>query len=203
MDIKQASWRRPRGNASLAEVFNSVAVPQSAGGIRKVLAFLGPGFLVSVGYMDPGNWATAIAAGAKFGYALLWVTLVSNFMAIILQHLAGRLAVASGRDLAQACRDAYGRPAAIVLWLFAEIAIIATDVAEVVGTAIGLNLLFNIPLELGVIITALDVFLVLFLQRLGFRKIEAFVLALLAIIFICSGGTSDNSVTLLLPRMAM
>jgi len=135
--------------------------------------------------MDPGNWATSIAAGAKFGYALLWVALLSNIMAIILQHLAGRLAVASGRDLAQACRDAYGRPAAAVLWLFAEIAIIATDIAEVVGTAIGLNLLFNIPLELGVIITALDVFIVLMLQRLGFRKVEAFVLALLAVIFAC------------------
>jgi len=135
--------------------------------------------------MDPGNWATAIAAGAKFGYALLWIALLSNLMAIILQHLAGRLAVASGRDLAQACRDAYGRPAAAILWVFAEIAIIATDIAEVVGTAIGLNLLFNIPLELGVIITALDVFIVLMLQRLGFRKVEAFVLALLAVIFAC------------------
>ncbi len=179
------SWLRESTAPSLAEVFRSVAVPQNAGFIRKAFAFLGPGFLVSVGYMDPGNWATSIAAGAKFGYALLWVALLSNIMAIILQHLAGRLAVASGRDLAQACRDAYGRPAAAVLWLFAEVAIIATDIAEVVGTAIGLNLLFNIPLELGVIITALDVFIVLMLQRLGFRKVEAFVLALLAIIFVC------------------
>ena len=179
------SWLRESTAPSLAEVFRSVAVPQNAGFMRKAFAFLGPGFLVSVGYMDPGNWATSIAAGAKFGYALLWVALLSNIMAIILQHLAGRLAVASGRDLAQACRDAYGRPAAAVLWLFAEIAIIATDIAEVVGTAIGLNLLFNIPLELGVIITALDVFIVLMLQRLGFRKVEAFVLALLAVIFAC------------------
>ena len=179
------SWLRESTAPSLAEVFRSVAVPQNAGFIRKAFAFLGPGFLVSVGYMDPGNWATSIAAGAKFGYALLWVALLSNIMAIILQHLAGRLAVASGRDLAQACRDAYGRPAAAVLWLFAEVAIIATDIAEVVGTAIGLNLLFNIPLELGVIITALDVFIVLMLQRLGFRKVEAFVLALLAVIFVC------------------
>ncbi len=185
MDINHGSWRKPRGRASLDDVFKSVAVPLHAGFLRKAFAFLGPGFLVSVGYMDPGNWATAIAAGAKFGYALLWVALLSNIMAIILQHLAGRLAVASGRDLAQACRDAYGKPAAAILWIFAEIAIIATDIAEVVGTAIGLNLLFNIPLEIGVIITALDVFIVLTLQRFGFRKVEAFVLALLAVIFVC------------------
>jgi len=179
------NWLRESTAPSLAEVFRSIAVPENAGFMRKAFAFLGPGFLVSVGYMDPGNWATSIAAGAKFGYALLWVALLSNIMAIILQHLAGRLAVASGRDLAQACRDAYGRPAAAVLWLFAEVAIIATDIAEVVGTAIGLNLLFDIPLELGVVITALDVFIVLMLQRLGFRKVEAFVLALLAVIFVC------------------
>ncbi len=179
------NWLLESQNSSLAEVFRSVAVPENAGLVRKAFAFLGPGFLVSVGYMDPGNWATSIAAGAKFGYALLWVALLSNIMAIVLQALAGRLAVASGRDLAQACRDAYGKPAAFILWLFAEVAIIATDIAEVVGTAIGLNLLFNIPLELGVIITALDVFIVLMLQRLGFRKVEAFVFALLAVIFIC------------------
>ena len=161
MDSKVASpkeWQRKNHQPSLVDVFRSVSVPQNAGFIRKAFAFLGPGFLVSVGYMDPGNWATSIAAGAKFGYALLWITLLSNIMAIILQHLAGRLAVAAGRDLAQACRDAYGRPAAFILWLFAEVAIIATDIAEVVGTAIGLNLLFGISLELGVIITALDVF---------------------------------------------
>ena len=180
-----SGWRLESQNSSLSEVFRSVEVPQNAGLYRKAFAFLGPGFLVSVGYMDPGNWATSIAAGAKYGYALLWIALLSNIMAIILQALAGRLAVASGRDLAQACRDAYGKPTAIVLWLFAEVAIIATDIAEVVGTAIGLNLLFEIPLELGVIITALDVFVVLMLQRLGFRKVEAFVLALLAVIFVC------------------
>jgi len=185
MDQPIQAWQQPRGEPSLEDVFQSVPVPAGAGWLRKAFAFLGPGFLVSVGYMDPGNWATSIAAGAKYGYALLWIALLSNIMAIILQHLAGRLAVASGRDLAQACRDAYGKSAASVLWLFAEIAIIATDIAEVVGTAIGLNLLFNIPLELGVIITALDVFIVLLLQRLGFRKVEAFVLALLAVIFIC------------------
>ncbi len=152
---------------------------------RRAMAFAGPGFLVAVGYMDPGNWATSIAGGAQFGYALLAVALMSNIMAIILQSLCARLAVGSGRDLAQACRDAYPRPVAFVLWLFAEVAIIATDIAEVVGTAIGLNLLFGIPLELGVIITALDVFLILWLQRLGFRWIEAFIVTLLGVIFVC------------------
>jgi manganese transport protein len=149
------------------------------------VAFVGPGYLVAVGYMDPGNWATSIAGGAKFGYALLFIALLSNIMAILLQSLCARLAIASGRDLAQACRDAYSKPVAFVLWVFAEIAIIATDIAEVVGTAIGLNLLFGIPLEIGVIITALDVFLILALQRLGFRWIEAFIIALLGLIFAC------------------
>ncbi len=185
MDQTTKGWRKNRGEASLVEVFHSIHVPKDAGWLRKALAFMGPGFLVSVGYMDPGNWATAIAGGAKYGYALLWVALLSNIMAIILQSMAGRLAIGSHRDLAQACRDAYGPVAAAGLWVFAEIAIIATDIAEVVGTAIGLNLLFGIPLEIGVIITALDVFIVLLLQRLGFRKVEAFVLTLLAIIFCC------------------
>jgi len=133
------------------------------------MAFFGPGYLVAVGYMDPGNWATSLAGGSRFGYALLTVALVSNIMAIVLQSLCARLAIASGRDLAQACRDAFPKPVAMVLWLLAEIAIIATDIAEVIGTAIGLNLIFGIPLELGVIITALDVFLILYLQKLGFR----------------------------------
>ncbi len=180
-----SGWRGRSGEPSLADVFATVRVPRSGGIFRKVLAFMGPGFLVSVGYMDPGNWATAIAGGAQFGYALLFVALLSNIMAIILQSLTARLAIGSGRDLAQACRDAYPRPVAFVLWLFAEIAIIATDIAEVVGTAIGLNLLFGIPLELGVIITALDVFVVLALQRLGFRWVEAFIIALLGVIFAC------------------
>ncbi len=179
------SWRKERGEASLMDVFRTVKVAADAGWMRKVMAFAGPGFLVSVGYMDPGNWATAIAGGAQFGYALLFVALLSNIMAIILQSLCARLAIASGRDLAQACRDAFPKPVALMLWLFAEIAIIATDIAEVVGTAIGLNLLFGIPLEIGVIITALDVFIILLLQRLGFRWVEAFVVALLAVIFAC------------------
>jgi manganese transport protein len=146
---------------------------------------VGPGYLVSVGYMDPGNWATSIAGGAQFGYTLLFVALLSNIMAIILQSLCARLAIGSGRDLAQACRDAFPKSVSFVLWLFAEIAIIATDIAEVVGTAIGLNLLFGIPLEIGVLITATDVFVILFLQKLGFRWVEAFIISLLGVIFVC------------------
>jgi len=141
--------------------------------------------MVAVGYMDPGNWATSIAGGAKFGYTLLFVALLSNIMAIILQALCARLAIGSGRDLAQACRDGYPRWTSFPLWLFAETAIIATDVAEVIGTAIGLNLLFGLPLEIGVLITALDVFVVLLLQRLGFRYLEAFIVTMLGVITIC------------------
>ena len=152
---------------------------------RKLLAFLGPGYLVAVGYMDPGNWATSLAGGSKFGYALLAVALLSNVMAIILQSLCTRLGVGAGRDLAQACRDSFPRYVALPLWLSAEIAITATDLAEVIGTAIGLNLLFHIPLEIGVIITAADVFLILALQAFGFRWIEAFVVAMLGVIAAC------------------
>jgi manganese transport protein len=180
-----ATWLRPRGEPSLADVFRSVPVRDTGSWFKRALGFFGPGYLVAVGYMDPGNWATSIAGGAKFGYALLFVALLSNIMAIILQSLCARLAIGSGRDLAQACRDAFPKPVSFVLWLFAEVAIIATDIAEVVGTAIGLNLLFGIPLEIGVIITALDVFIILLLQRLGFRWVEAFVMALLAVIFAC------------------
>ena len=178
-------WRRGRGEPPLVDVFRTVGVVDKGSVFRRALAFVGPGFLVAVGYMDPGNWATSIAGGAQFGYALLTVALMSNIIAIILQSLCSRLAIGSGRDLAQACRDAFPGPVAWILWLFAEIAIIATDIAEVVGTAIGLNLLFGIPLELGVIITALDVFLILLLQRLGFRWIEAFIITLLGVIFLC------------------
>jgi manganese transport protein len=180
-----SGWRRKRGEPSLVDVFRTIHVSRSGSLWRRALAFVGPGYLVAVGYMDPGNWATSIAGGAQFGYTLLAVAMLSNIMAIILQSLSARLAIGSGRDLAQACRDAYPRPVAWILWLFAEVAIIATDVAEVVGTAIGLNLLFGIPLELGVLITALDVFLILWLQKLGFRWVEAFIIALLAIIFAC------------------
>jgi manganese transport protein len=186
-DVSVSGWRHERSGPSLAEVHGSVSVSRGNGQFRKAMAFVGPGYLVSVGYMDPGNWATSLAGGSKFGYTLLTVALMSNIMAIILQSLCARLAIGSGRDLAQACRDAYPRAVSFGLWILAEIAIIATDIAEVVGTAIGLNLLFGIPLEIGVIITALDVFLVLALQRLGFRWIEAFIIGLLVIIFVCFG----------------
>ncbi len=181
---RRPGWRHDRVEPSMADVHRSIAVDGKTS-LRKAAAFLGPGYLVAVGYMDPGNWATSIAGGSKFGYTLLSVALVSNIMAIILQSLCARLAIGSGRDLAQACRDAYPRPVAYGLWLLAEIAIIATDIAEVIGTAIGLNLIFGIPLEIGVIITALDVFLILYLQKLGFRWVEAFVMALLAVIAVC------------------
>ncbi len=178
-----SGWNQSRGEASLADVHRTVKV--SGNVWRRAAAFVGPGYLVAVGYMDPGNWATSLAGGSKFGYALLTVALVSNIMAIVLQSLCARLAIASGRDLAQACRDAFPRPVAWVLWALAELAIIATDIAEVVGTAIGLNLIFGIPLEIGVLITALDVFLILYLQRVGFRWVEALVVALLAVIAAC------------------
>ena len=182
-DLSSSTWRKPRGDAALAEVHRSVALP--IGTWRRFAAFLGPGYMVAVGYMDPGNWATSLAGGSKFGYALLIVALVSNLMAIVLQSLCARLAIASGRDLAQACRDAFPRFVTLPLWLAAEIAIIATDIAEVIGTAIGLNLLFGIPLELGVLITALDVFLILWLQNKGFRWLEAFIITLLGVIAVC------------------
>ena len=178
-------WRRDRGDAALIDVHRSIAV--TGGSWRRMAAFLGPGYMVAVGYMDPGNWATSLAGGSRFGYALLVVALVSNLMAIVLQSLCARLAIASGRDLAQACRDAFPRWVNLPLWFLAELAIIATDIAEVIGTAIGLNLLFGIPLEIGVIITALDVFLILWLQKKGFRWLEAFIITLLGVIAVCFG----------------
>ena len=181
------AWREDRGTPSLSEVFRSIVVGQGATGFRRFLAFIGPGYLVAVGYMDPGNWATSLAGGAKFGYALLFIALLSNVMAILLQSLCARLAVASGRDLAQACRDAFPRWISLPLWAFAELAIIATDLAEVIGTAIGLNLVFGIPLEIGIFITAADVFLILWLQNQGFRWIEAFIMTLLGVIAVSFG----------------
>ncbi|CCB65887.1 Nramp family divalent metal transporter [Hyphomicrobium sp. MC1] len=181
----QGTWRSPAKDPSLSDVFRTVRVSDHNTSWRRLAAFFGPGYMVAVGYMDPGNWATSIAGGSKFGYALLFVALLSNIMAIVLQSLCARLAIGSGRDLAQACRDGYPQWAAYPLWLFAEIAIIATDVAEVIGTAIGLNLLFGIPLEIGVLLTALDVFVVLLLQRLGFRYLEAFIITMLGVIAIC------------------
>ncbi len=184
-DPSSEGWRSTVGTGSLSDVHRSIPIRRDGSIWRRAMAFFGPGYLVAVGYMDPGNWATSIAGGSRFGYALLTIALLSNIMAIILQSLCARLAIASGRDLAQACRDAFPRPVAWVLWALAEIAIIATDIAEVIGTAIGLNLIFGIPLEIGVVITALDVFLILWLQRLGFRWIEAFVIVLLGVIGVC------------------
>lgn len=182
-----SGWRRELRDPSLSDVFRTIPVRRTGTPWQRFAAFLGPGYLVAVGYMDPGNWATAIAGGSKFGYTLLVVALISNIMAIVLQSLCARLAIASGRDLAQACRDAYPAWMAYPLWLLAEAAIIATDIAEVIGTAIGLNLLFGMPLEIGIVLTALDVFVVLMLQRLGFRYLEAFIIALLGVIAICFG----------------
>ena len=170
---------------SLPEVHGSIRVPEGAGFWRRLFAFAGPGWLVAVGYMDPGNWATDIAGGSAFGYTLLSVILLSNLMAIVLQALSARLGIGAGIDLAQACKQHYSRPVTIVLWLLCEIAIIACDLAEVLGTAIALKLLFGLPLVTGVCITALDVFLILALQRYGFRRLEAFVAALLIIIAGC------------------
>src|SRR5438132_316670 len=178
-------WRRRAGQVSLAEVHRSVVVPVTASFWRKLLAFSGPGFLVAVGYMDPGNWATDLAGGAKFGYALLFVVMLSNFMAILLQHLCIKLGVATGRDLAQACRDHYSTPTVWFLWILCEIAISACDLAEVVGSAIALQLLFGIPLVWGCVITCLDVLAVLYLQNKGFRYMEALVITLIATIGSC------------------
>jgi manganese transport protein len=181
----RSGWRGERGEPSLAGMFGSVQTAKHGSFWRKLLAFLGPGYLVAVGYMDPGNWATSLAGGSKFGYTLLTVAMLSNLMAIVLQSLCTRLGVGAGRDLAQACRHSFPRWVSRPLWLSAEIAITATDLAEVIGTAIGLNLLFHVPLEIGVIITAADVFLILALQAFGFRWIEAFVVAMLGVIAAC------------------
>ena len=170
---------------SLPEAHGTVRVSSSSNIFRKLLSFMGPGYLVAVGYMDPGNWATALTGGAQFGYTLLSICLISNIMAMLLQSLCARLGIATGHDLAQMCRASYNKTANFILWVLAELAICATDLAEVIGTAIGLYLLFHIPLEWGVLITGLDVLLVLALQRLGFRWIEAFIITLLIVIFGC------------------
>src|ERR671920_553640 len=180
-----AGWRYPRLNPSLPESHATVRVPTGVSVWRKALAFAGPGYMVAVGYMDPGNWATDLAGGARFGYALLSVVLLSNLMAILLQSLALKLGIVTGRDLAQACRDHYSRPVSFVLWVLCEIAIAACDLAEVIGSAIALNLLFGIPLVWGVCLTAFDVLLILLLQHKGFRYLEAFVIALVATIGVC------------------
>lgn len=182
-----AALPSPVGDRSLPEAHRTVTVPLSVGFWRKLLAFSGPGYLVAVGYMDPGNWATDIAGGSQFGYTLLSVILLSNLMAILLQSLCAKLGIVTGRDLAQACRDHYSRPVSVGLWLLCEVAICACDLAEVIGTAIALNLLFHIPLLWGVCLTALDVVLVLFLAHKGFRLLEAVVVALMAVIAVCFG----------------
>ncbi len=172
---------------SLPEAHRTITVPAGAGVLRKALAFAGPGYMVAVGYMDPGNWATDIAGGSQFGYTLLSVVLVSNLMAILLQSLALKLGLVTGRDLAQACRDHYSRPVSFALWVMCEIAIAACDLAEVIGSAVALNLLFGIPLVWGVVMTAADVLLILLLQQRGFRMLEAFIIALVIVIGVCFG----------------
>ena len=178
-------WRHARKRPSLPESFRSINIPRGGSWWRKAMAFAGPGYMVAVGYMDPGNWATDLAGGAKFGYTLLSVVLLSNLMAMLLQALALKLGIVTGRDLAQACRDHYSRPVSFVLWVLCEIAIAACDLAEVIGSAIALNLLFGIPLIWGVIATALDVLLILVLQQKGFRRLEAFIVALIITIGVC------------------
>ena len=189
-------WRRAAASPSLPEVHASIRVPHTASFMRKMLAFAGPGLMVSVGYMDPGNWATDLAGGSRFGYTLLSVILISNFMAILLQHLSLKLGIVTGRDLAQACRDHFSRPVSFGLWILCELAIAACDLAEVIGSAIALNLLTQgfinansdhpgLPLVWGVVLTALDVMVVLFLQGRGFRLLEAMVAGLIVIIGGC------------------
>ncbi|MFI5257492.1 MAG: Nramp family divalent metal transporter [Gemmatimonadales bacterium] len=181
-----SGWRRARVAPSLAEVYRSVPVA-GATKWKKILAFAGPGYLVAVGYMDPGNWATDLAGGSRFGYTLLSVILLSNLMAVLLQGLSSKLGIVTGRDLAQACRDHYSKPVSVALWLMCEIAIAACDLAEVIGSAIALNLLFHIPIAIGVFITALDVLLLLYLQNRGVRVLEALVIVLVATVGICFG----------------
>lgn len=182
---RRPAWRRPTTTPSLPEVHSTIHVPHTASFGRKLLAFGGPGLMVAVGYMDPGNWATDLAAGARFGYTLLCVVLISNFMAILLQHLSLKLGIVTGHDLAQACRAHFSTPVSMILWILCEIAIAACDLAEVVGSAIALNLLFGIPLIVGVGLTALDVMVILLLQHKGFRMLECIVASLIVTIGGC------------------
>ncbi|MCE0482761.1 MAG: Nramp family divalent metal transporter [Methylacidiphilales bacterium] len=181
----KAAWQHDAPSPSLPEVNGSIVVPGGKSFWRKLAAFTGPGYVIAVGYMDPGNWATDLAGGAQFGYTLLSIILLSNFMAILLQHLSLKLGIVTGRDLAQACRDHYSLPVTIFLWVLCELAIAACDLAEVVGMAIGLQLLFGIPLLTGCIITCLDVLIVLYLQNKGFRYLEALIIALVVTIAMC------------------
>lgn len=183
--MMKKAWNKERNANSLPEVFSSVSVPANAGFWRKLMAFMGPGLMVAVGYMDPGNWATDIAGGAQFGYTLLAVILISNIFAMVLQHLSLKLGIVAERDLAQACRDHFSPTVNFILWIFCEIAIAACDLAEVIGSAIALNLLFGLPLTWGVVLTVIDVFLVLLLQSRGFRWLESFVAGLIFVILGC------------------
>src|SRR6266403_1857188 len=181
----EPGWRSRPLRPSLSEVHRTLLVPTSASFFKKLLAFAGPGFLVAVGYMDPGNWATDLAGGSKYNYSLLTVIMISNLMAILLQALSLKLGIVTGRDLAQACRDHYSRPVSFLLWVICELAIAACDLAEIIGSAIALNLLFGMPLLVGVCVTGLDVLIVLFLQNKGFRYIEALVITLILVIAGC------------------
>jgi manganese transport protein len=181
----EEGWHSPNHTPSLQEVHRTVTVPKGLSFWRKMLAFSGPGYLVAVGYMDPGNWATDLAGGSKFGYTLLSIILISNLMAILLQSLCAKLGIVTGRDLAQACRDHYSKPVTIMLWILCEIAICACDLAEVIGSAIALNLLFGLPLVWGVCVTAADVLVIMYLQNRGFRILEALVITLIATIGLC------------------
>ncbi|MBD8082674.1 Nramp family divalent metal transporter [Chryseobacterium caseinilyticum] len=186
MNLKlKSAWRKEKTMHSLPEVYSSVKIPKNGSFWRKYLAFAGPGLMVAVGYMDPGNWATDIAGGAQFGYTLLSVILISNIFAMVLQHLSVKLGVVAERDLAQACRDHYGPKTNFILWILCEIAIAACDLAEVIGSAIALNLLFGIPLTWGIVITTIDVLIILLLQAKGFRWIESIVGGLIFIILGC------------------
>ncbi|MBF0206706.1 MAG: Nramp family divalent metal transporter [Oligoflexia bacterium] len=182
MEHTSDDWKRTTAKHSLPEVYASIPIPDSVSFWRKLFAFSGPGLMVAVGYMDPGNWATDLAGGAQFGYKLLSVILISNLIAILLQHLSIKLGIATGRDLAQACHDHYSKPVTFVLWVLCEIAIAACDLAEVLGSAVALNLLFKIPLTVGIVLTALDVMIVLLLQHKGFRALEIIVATLIFLI---------------------
>src|ERR671923_3023146 len=180
-----SGWRVERTSPSLPESHRTILISPNAGFWRKLLAFSGPGYLVAVGYMDPGNWATDLAGGSAFGYTLLSIILLSNLMAILLQTLCARLGIATQRDLAQACRDHFSAPVSFALWILCELAISACDLAEVIGSAIALNLLFRIPLVIGVCITALDVLAIMYIQQRGFRFLEALVIVLIVTIGGC------------------
>ncbi len=181
----ESGWRQPRKSPSLEESYQSIPVPSHWPWWRKMLAFAGPGYLVAVGYMDPGNWATDLAGGSRFGYSLLCIIFISNLIAILLQSLSAKLGIVTGRDLAQACKDHFSYPVTCALWVLCEIAICATDLAEIIGSAIALNLLFGIPLLIGVCVTAIDILILMYFQKLSFRAVEAIVVAFMVVITSC------------------